>query len=145
MGLNGENLDIGSHYMMPIVNVDDKVQVVEALGVISIAFVSATKEPEEVEKRFPKAKGWGSKLARPAKEVDLLVGLDNQSWMPRHLEKSLVKGDNLRLMQSVLGLACMLMGSTKGADPDNSTKGAGVRARGEPKTGRMPVGKQSRR
>jgi hypothetical protein len=81
------------------------VQVVEALGVTSIASVSATKEPEDVEKRFPQAKGWGSKLARPAKEVDLLVGLDNQSWMPRHLEKSQVKGDNLRLMQSVLGPA----------------------------------------
>jgi hypothetical protein len=79
VGLNGEHEDIGSHYMVPVVNGDDKVQVVEALGVTSIASVSASKEPEDVEKRLPQAKGWGSKLVRLAKEVDMIVGLDNQS------------------------------------------------------------------
>jgi hypothetical protein len=57
-------------------------------------------------------------LARPAEEADLLVGLDNQRWMPRHVSSSLMEGDNLRLMQSVLGPACMLMGRAMRAAPD---------------------------
>ncbi len=45
--------------------------------------------------------------------VDLLIGLDNQRWMSKHVRSSLVEGDNLRLMQSVLGPTC-----AKRAAPD---------------------------
>jgi hypothetical protein len=51
----------------------------------------------------------------------LLIGMDNQRWMPRHIGNSQVEGDNLRLMQSVLGRACILMRSTKMADTNDGT------------------------
>jgi hypothetical protein len=41
--------------------------------------------------------------------VDLLIGLDNQRWMSKHVRSSLVEGDNLRLMQSVLGPRGLLL------------------------------------
>jgi hypothetical protein len=56
--------------------------------------------------------------------VELLIGIDNQGWMPKHIGSSQVKGDNLRLMQSVLGPACILMGSTKVTDPGDGTQGS---------------------
>jgi hypothetical protein len=67
MGLSGEHMDVGSHYMVPVVNGDDKVLVVKAMGVTSIASMSTTSMPDDVEERFPQAKGWESKLARLAK------------------------------------------------------------------------------
>jgi hypothetical protein len=81
-----------------------------ATGVARIASFSASPPPDDIEERFPRARGWGARLARPAGETDLLIRLDNQRWMPRHVSSSLLEGDSLRLMQSVLGSACMLMG-----------------------------------
>jgi hypothetical protein len=54
----------------------------------------------------------------------MLVGMDNQGWMPRHVESSQVEGDNLRLMQSMLSPRCILMGSAKTADPGSDTQGS---------------------
>ncbi len=72
-------------------------------------------------------------MARPAEEADLLVGLDNHRWMPRHVSSSLMEGDNLRQLQSVLGPACMLMGRAMRAAPDGRNQGSagapGARAR----------------
>ncbi len=71
-------------------------------------------------------------MTRPAEEADLLIGLDNQRWMPRHASSSLMEGDNLRLMQVVLGPACMLMGRAVEAAPDKRDQGSARRAREVP-------------
>jgi hypothetical protein len=44
--------------------------------------------------------------------------------MPRHIGSSQVKGENLRLMQSVLGPAFILMGSTRATDLGDGTQGS---------------------
>jgi hypothetical protein len=36
----------------------------------------------------------------------MLIGTDNEGWMPRHMGSSQVEGDNLRLMQSILSPVC---------------------------------------
>jgi len=59
------------------------------------------------------AKGFEEKLARTAGDVEMLVGMDNQGWMPRHVESSQDEDDNLRLMQSMLSPRCILMGSAR--------------------------------
>jgi hypothetical protein len=61
--------------------------------------------------------------------VDLLIGLDNQRWMPRHVSSSIMKGDNLRMMQSVLGPTCMLMGRATEAVPAEENQGSAHRPR----------------
>ncbi len=103
MGLSGEHVDVSFHYVVPVVRGDDKLKTVKAMGVTSIASMNASSVPDNIVERFPQAKGWGSKIARSSKEVELLIGMDNQGWMPNYMGESLVEGDNLRLMQSVLG------------------------------------------
>jgi hypothetical protein len=49
--------------------------------------------PADIEKRFPQARGWGNKLAKPVRDVELLIGMDNQGWMPKHIGSSQVKAD----------------------------------------------------
>ncbi len=53
------------------------------MGVTRIVSMSATSVPANIEKIFLQAKGWGIKLARPAGGVELLIGMDNQGWMPK--------------------------------------------------------------
>jgi hypothetical protein len=100
-GLSGGCTVVDFHYMVPVVNGDDKVRVMKAMGVDRIAAMEATDMPADIVERFPQTRGYGKRLARPAKDVELLM--DNQGWMPKHVGSSQVKGDNLRLMQSVLG------------------------------------------
>ncbi len=54
----------------------------------------------------------------------MLVGMDNQGWMPMHVESSRVENDNLRLMQSVLSLRYILMGSVRMPDRGSNTQGS---------------------
>jgi hypothetical protein len=63
--------------------------------------------------RLPRTKGFAEKLARPAGDVEMLIGMDNLGWMPMHVESSRFENDNLRLMQSVLSPRCILMGSVR--------------------------------
>jgi hypothetical protein len=97
--------------------------------------MSTRSVPDNIVERFLQANGWGSKLARPAKEVELLNGMDNQGWMPHYMGESLVEGDNLRLMQSVLGRA--------GLHTDRKRQGGGTgwRRSGEQ---RSPGGREIR-
>jgi hypothetical protein len=37
----------------------------------------------------------------------MLIGMDNQGWMPVHVESSRLESDNLQLMQSVLSPRCI--------------------------------------
>ncbi len=75
--------------------------------------------------RLPRTKGFVEKLARPAGNVEMLISMDNQSWMPMHVESSRVENDNLRLMQSVLrSLRCILMGSVKVPVQGRGTQGS---------------------
>jgi hypothetical protein len=76
-GLGGKWTNTSHHYMVPVVNVDDKIQTVKAMGVARIAPLSATKFLADIEERFLQTKGRGTRLARPAKEFDLLIGMDN--------------------------------------------------------------------
>ena len=52
----------------------------------------------------------------------MLIGMD--SWMPKHVGSSQVEGDNLRLMQSMLSLRCILMGSARMASLGDGTQGS---------------------
>jgi hypothetical protein len=151
--LSGRCTVVGFHYMVQIVDGDDRVLVIKAMGVDSITTLGATDVPADIEERFPQARGWGSKLVWPAKDVEMLIGMDNQGWIPKHIISSQVKGDNLRLMQSVLGPACILMGNTKVMDlgdwhslewgrPDGrSIRAGGDRARGAV-SGENPAGQE---
>ena len=56
----------------------------------------------------------------------MLIGMDNQGWMPMHVESSRVENDNLRLMQSVLSPRCILMGSVRMPDQGRGTQGSVV-------------------
>jgi hypothetical protein len=46
------------------------------------------RNPEDIIMRLPRAKGFVEKLARPAGDVEMLVGMDNHGWMPMHVESS---------------------------------------------------------
>jgi hypothetical protein len=125
-GWNGRCTMVGFHYMVPIVDGDDRVWVLKAMGMDSIPALGATRVPVNKEKRIPQTKGCGNKLAKPAKDVELLIGMENQGWMPwhiGHIGSSQVEGDNLRLIQSLLGQACILMGSTRMTDPGEGIQG----------------------
>jgi hypothetical protein len=56
----------------------------------------------------------------------MLIGMDNQGWMPVHVESSLLASDNLRLMQSVLSPRCILMGSVGMPEQGRGTQGSDV-------------------
>ncbi len=138
-GLSGGCMMVDRYYMVPVVDGDDRVQSVKAMGVDRIAALAATDVPTDIGRRLPQAKGFERKLARPAGDVEMLIGMDNQGWMPKHVGSSQVEGDNLQLMQSVLSPRCILMGSAKAVDPGDGTKGsAGDRPRGS----RRPNGKR---
>jgi hypothetical protein len=111
-GLGDKCLESTCFYVVSFVDGCDEIQTLRATGVAPIVSFSASPPPNDIEERFPHARGWGARLARPAGEADLLIGLENQKRMPRHVSSSLLEGDNPRLMQSVLGPACMLMGRT---------------------------------
>jgi hypothetical protein len=135
-GLGGRCTMDNSYYMVPVVDGNDKVRIVKALGVDHIATLAATTAPADIGRRLPQAKGFEEKLARPAGDVEMLVGMDNQGWMPRHVESSQVEGDNLRLMQSMLSPRCILMGSAGTADPGRGTQGSVAdQPRGSRRTG----------
>jgi hypothetical protein len=138
-GLSGGCTMADSYYMVPVGDRDDKVQSVKAMGVDRITALAAMDAPTDIERRLPQAEGFERKLARPAGDVEMLIGMDNQGWMPKHVGSSQVEGDNLRLMQSVLSPRCILMGNAKAADPGDGTQGsAGDRPRGS----RQPSGKK---
>jgi len=101
-GLGGRCTMVDSYYMVPVVDGDDVVRVVKALGVDHIATLAAADITEDIVMRLPRTEGFVEKLARPAGEVEMLIGMDNQGWMPMHVESSRIENDSLRLMQSVL-------------------------------------------
>jgi hypothetical protein len=107
LGLGGKCLESTCFYVVPFVDSCNEIQTLGATGMAQITSFGASVLPSDIEERLPLARGWAARLARPAEDADLLIGLDNQSWMPRHVSSSLMEGDNLRLMQSVLGPACM--------------------------------------
>jgi hypothetical protein len=127
-GLGGKCLESTCFYVVPFVDGNDEIQTLRATGVARITSFGASAPPHDIEGRFPLAKEWAERLARAAGEVDLLIGLDNQRWMPRHVSSSIMEGDNLRMMQSVLGPTCMLMGRATKAVPAEENQGE--RARG---------------
>ena len=91
--------------------------------------------------RIPQTEGFAEKLARPAKDVEMLIGMDNQGWMPVHVESSQLASDNLRLMQSVLSPRCILMGSVRMPEQGRGTQGSD---NGVPAAVRKRPGGQSR-
>jgi hypothetical protein len=123
-GLGGRCTMVDSYYMVPVVDGDDVVRVVKALGVDHIEMLAATDITEDNVMRLPRTKGFVEKLARPAGNVEMLIGMDNQGWMPMHVESSRVENDNLRLMQSVLSPRCILMGSVRMPDQGRGTQGS---------------------
>ena len=54
----------------------------------------------------------------------MLIGMDNQGWMPMHVESSRFENDNLHLMQSVLSPRCILMGSVRMSEQGRGTQGS---------------------
>jgi hypothetical protein len=138
-GLGSRCTMVDSYYMVPVVDGNDKVRVVKALGVDHITTLAASNVTEDIVTRLPRVKGFVEKLAQPAGDVEMLVGMDNQGWMPMHVESSWVEGDNLRLMQSVLSPRCILMGSVWVPDQGSDTQGS---ATGLPQACRRSSGRR---
>ncbi len=70
-GLGGHCTMVDSYYMVPVVDGDDVVRVVKALGVDHIATLAAADIAEDIMTRLPQTKGFVEKLARPAGEVEM--------------------------------------------------------------------------
>jgi hypothetical protein len=111
---------------VPVVDGDDVVRVVKALGVDHIATLAAADITGDIVTRIPQTEGFAEKLARPAGDVEMLIGMDNQGWMPVHMESSRVESDNLGLMQSTLSPRCILMGSVRMPEQGRGTQGSVV-------------------
>jgi hypothetical protein len=73
-GLGGRCTTVDSYYMVPVVDGDDKVWSVQALGVDHITTLAATDVLTVIERRLPQAKGFEKKLAKPAGDVEMLIG-----------------------------------------------------------------------
>jgi hypothetical protein len=125
-GLGGRCTMVDSYYMVPVVDGDDVVRVVKALGVDHIATLAAADITEDIVMRIPRTKGFAERLARPAGDVEILIGMDNQGWMPVHVESSRFENGNLRLMQSVLSPRCILTGSVRMPEQGRGTQGSVV-------------------
>jgi hypothetical protein len=138
-GLGGRCTTVDSYYMVPVVDGDDVVRVVRALGVDHIATLAAADVTGDVVTRIPQAEGFAEKLARPAGDVEMLIGMDNQGWMPVPVESSQLVSDNLRLMQSVLSPRCILMGSVRRPEQGRGTQGSVV---GTPAAVKQPSGRR---
>ncbi len=76
-GLSGGCRMVDSYYMVPVVDGNDKVRSVKAMGVDRIATLAATDAPTDIERRLPQAEGFGKRLVRPAGDVEMLIGVDN--------------------------------------------------------------------
>ena len=70
----------------------------------------------------------------------MLIGMDNQGWMPMHVESSRIENDSLRLMQSVLSPRCILMGSIRMLNQGRGTQGSVV---SPPAAIKQPGGRRS--
>jgi hypothetical protein len=134
-GLGGRCTTVDSYYMVPVVDSSDVVRVVRALGVDHIATLAAAGVTGDVVTRIPQTEGFAKKLARPAGDVEMLIGMDNQGWMPLPVESSQLASDNLRLMQSVLSPRCILMGSVRRPEQGRGTRRARVLTRWSASTG----------
>jgi hypothetical protein len=60
---------VDSYYMVPVIDRDNKVRSVKAMGLNRIATLAATDVPADIERRFLQTKGFGKRLARPAGDV----------------------------------------------------------------------------
>jgi hypothetical protein len=87
-GLGGRCTMVDSYYMVPVVYGDDVVRVVKTLGVDHIATLAAADITGDIVARIPRVEGFAEKLARPAGDMEMLIGMDNQGWMPVHVESS---------------------------------------------------------
>jgi hypothetical protein len=65
-GLGGRCTMVDSYYMVPVVDDNDKVRVVKALGVEHITTLAASNVTEDIITRLPRVKGFVEKLAKPA-------------------------------------------------------------------------------
>ncbi len=68
-GLSGGCMMVDSYYMVPVVDGDDRVQSVKAMGVDHIATLAAMDAPTNIGRRLQQAKGFEKKLAIPAGDV----------------------------------------------------------------------------
>jgi hypothetical protein len=68
-GLSSGCTMVDSYYMVPVIDRDNKVRSVKAMGLNRIATLAATDVPADIERRFLQTKGFGKRLARPAGDV----------------------------------------------------------------------------
>jgi hypothetical protein len=68
--------------MVPVVDGDDVVRVVKALGVDHITTLAAADITGDIVTRIPRIEGFAEKLARPAGDVEMLIGMDNRDGCP---------------------------------------------------------------
>jgi hypothetical protein len=68
--------------MVPVVDGDDVVRVVKALGVDHIATLAAADITEDIVMRLPRTKSFVEKLARTAGNVEMLIGMDTRVGCP---------------------------------------------------------------
>ncbi len=81
-GLGGRCTTVDSYYMVPVVDGDDAVKVVRALGVDHIATLAAADVTEDVVTRIPQTEGFAEKLARPARDVEMLIAWTTRDGCP---------------------------------------------------------------
>ncbi len=69
-GLSSGCTMVDSYYMVPVIDRDSNVRSVKAMGLNGIATLVAMDVPADIERRFPQAKGFRKRLARPAGDVE---------------------------------------------------------------------------
>jgi hypothetical protein len=119
LGLKGVKIASTCFYMVPMVDCDEDMQVIIALGVTRIAWMDKGTLPPEMRTRVPRWTGEDVDLRQDQSHVDLLLGQDNGRWLPTHLDSSELPFDNLRLMMSRFDKCYILMGSA-GREPNTS-------------------------
>ncbi len=81
-GLGGRCTTVDSYYMVPVVDGDNKVWSVQALGVDHITTLAATAVLTDIGRRLPQAKGFEKKIAKPARDVEMLIGMKVKGGCP---------------------------------------------------------------
>jgi hypothetical protein len=124
-GYQGVGTITDSAYCVPLLDADGNVRVIRAYGVEEIAIVVRTRLPPVAVEIFPIIRLAAPWMETRAGHVDLLIGLDNEQWLPTHVEDSWDPDDDMRLMKSAFGHRYMITDGW-GRDllpPDNSPGG----------------------
>jgi hypothetical protein len=103
-GYKGEGAITNSRYYLPLLDADSNIQVIRCHGVDEIATMTRTRLPHMAREIFPVIRAFMLWMETGAGSVELLIGLDNQQWLPAHIEDSWNPDDDMRLMKSAFAI-----------------------------------------